>query len=68
MINSENGLLVLPRDVDSLVQAMLVFIKNPKLLKTMSERSRQIAEEKFDVEKINAFMLCEMGVARPAKS
>lgn len=38
------------------------FIVEPTLAERMGRRSRQIAEEKYDVHKVNAVMLREMGV------
>jgi len=45
-----------------LSQAMCRFIDDPKLVKPMGARSREIAEEKFDVHKVNKVMLEAMGV------
>lgn len=39
------------------VAAMERFIENPALISLMGKRSREIAEEKFDVDKVNAFLL-----------
>ena len=47
----------------SLAKAMLKFVEDPALLDRMGRRSRQMAEEKFDVHKVNAVMLKEMGLA-----
>lgn len=60
VVDRENGLLVPPRAVEPLAEAMETFIDNPKLIAEMGQRSREIAEEKFDVDKINAQMLREM--------
>ena len=43
--------------------AMLKFIESPELVIKMGKRSRQIAEEKYDVDKVNAVMLSEMGLS-----
>ena len=40
------------------------FILNPSLVKTMGERSRQIAEERYDVDKVNGIILQELGALR----
>jgi hypothetical protein len=42
---------------------MLKFIENPELIPIMGARSRSIAEEKYDVHKINDVMLNAMGIA-----
>ncbi|MBS0474904.1 MAG: glycosyltransferase family 4 protein [Proteobacteria bacterium] len=64
--DGDNGLLVPPASVDSLVQAMSRFIEDPALAPRMGRRSRQVAEVKYDVHKVNAVMLREMGFPVPA--
>lgn len=58
----DNGYLVPVKDADALAQAMLRFIKQPELIAQMGQRSRSIAEEKYDVHKVNAQMLEGMGL------
>lgn len=65
VIEGENGFLVPVKSVDALVEAMLNFIEDPTLAPRMGRRSREIAEEKYDVHKVNAVMLREMGMAQP---
>lgn len=60
--DGDNGFLVPVKSVDALVQAMECFIKDPSLAEQMGQRSRQIAEEKYDVHKVNNVMLQEMGL------
>jgi glycosyltransferase involved in cell wall biosynthesis len=48
-----NGFLVPVRDVPALAAAMLRFIENPALITAMGLQSRRLAEERFDVAKIN---------------
>lgn len=55
--HEENGLLVAPRDADSLFEAMLRFVRQPHLASRMGAASRRLAEEKFDVRQVNAEML-----------
>lgn len=62
VVPGENGFLVPVATVDELAQAMLRFLEEPILVARMGTRSRQIAEEKFDVRRINARMLQEMGL------
>lgn len=52
-----NGFLVPPRDVEALVGAMERFIKEPALIETMGKESRRLAEERFDVRKVNARLM-----------
>jgi glycosyltransferase involved in cell wall biosynthesis len=61
VIDGINGFLVPPRDVDGLVAAMERFIRQPDLIITMGQASRKLAEERFDVHKINAIILQAMG-------
>ncbi len=58
----ENGFLVPARDVTALVKAMERFVREPELIPQMGRRSRQIAEEKFDVRKVNQVLLETMGL------
>lgn len=62
VVDGDNGLLVPVKSVDALEQAMLKFIEDPTLVPRMGLRSRQMAEEKYDVHKVNAVMLREMGI------
>lgn len=62
VVDGENGFLVPVKSVDALSEAMLKFIEDPTLAPRMGKRSREIAEEKYDVHKINAVMLREMGI------
>lgn len=64
VIDGENGFLVPVRSVDGLVEAMKAFIANPELAAQMGQRSREIAEERYDVHKVNAVMLREMGITQ----
>ncbi len=57
-----NGFLVPVKAVDELASAMLKFIEQPELVVSMGSRSRKLAEEKYDVHKVNDFMLREMGI------
>ena len=61
VINGHNGFLVPVRDVDALAQAMIRFIKEPDLIESMGRASRLLAEERFDVHKVNAVMISAMG-------
>lgn len=63
VVNGDNGFLVPVRSVQGLVVAMEQFIEEPKLTIRMGERSRQIAEEKYDVHKVNRAMLEAMGIS-----
>jgi glycosyltransferase involved in cell wall biosynthesis len=60
VVHGDNGFLVLIQSVESLLSAMIRFVENPKLASSMGIRSREIAENKYDVNKVNDVMLFEM--------
>lgn len=62
VIDGLNGFLVPVKSVDELVTAMEKFILNPNLISKMGVASREFAEEKFDVNKVNEVMLDKMGI------
>jgi glycosyltransferase involved in cell wall biosynthesis len=53
VVEYENGLLVRPHNVPDLINAITYMIENPEQRLKMGKKSRQIAENKFDVEIIN---------------
>ena len=57
-----NGFLVPVRDAEALAGAMEKFIKNPELIAQMGAQSRKIAEDKYDVHKVNRVILSAMGL------
>lgn len=63
VIDGDNGFLVPVKSVDALEQAMQRFVDDSMLARRMGNRSREIAEDKYDVHKVNAVMLREMGIA-----
>jgi len=62
VIDGKNGFLVSVKDVDALKSAMEKFILEPDLISQMGKQSRIIAEEKYDVRKVNRAILKEMGL------
>jgi glycosyltransferase involved in cell wall biosynthesis len=62
IVDGDNGFLVPVQAVDELANAMIRFIEEPDLIVSMGQRSRLIAEEKYDVHKVNAVMLEAMGL------
>lgn len=60
----ENGFLVPVKSVDALVAAMNRFIEEHELAETMGRAGRRLAEEHYDVHKVNQQMLEFMGLAR----
>jgi|FaiFalDrversion2_1042247.scaffolds.fasta_scaffold04600_3 glycosyltransferase involved in cell wall biosynthesis len=63
VVHGVNGFLVPPRDVEALAAAMERFILQPDLILTMGQASRQMAEEWFDVHKVNQRILAALGIA-----
>lgn len=63
VVDGDNGFLVPVQSVDALAEAMARFITDPTLATRMGQRGRQLAEDKYDVHKVNAVMLKEMGLA-----
>jgi glycosyltransferase involved in cell wall biosynthesis len=57
-----NGYLVPIRDVPALAQAMERFVADPALIERMGHESRRLAEQRFDVSRINAEMMRAMGI------
>lgn len=53
----ENGFLIPKQNAEALAERMLWFIEHPDVWQTMGLASRKMAEERFDVHKINAEML-----------
>jgi glycosyltransferase involved in cell wall biosynthesis len=62
VVDGENGFLVPVQSVDALVEAMARFITDPTLAVRMGQRGRQLAEDKYDVHKVNTMLLKEMGL------
>jgi len=60
VVDGVNGFLIPVRDVEALSAAMERFIHQPELIEKMGRASRSIAEERFDVRKINQVILREM--------
>lgn len=62
VINGLNGLLVPVKDVQALSDAMCEFIEHPEMIPSMGEASRKIAEDKFDVHKVNKVIMQTMDI------
>jgi len=62
VVDGRNGFLVPVQDVSALSESMIKLIENPEQVAAMGARSRQMAEEKYDVHKVNKAMLKEMGL------
>ncbi|MGO2019118.1 glycosyltransferase family 4 protein [Psychrobacter sp.] len=62
VIDAYNGYLVPVKAIEELAAAMEHFIVNPALVIKMGKASRQLVEEKFDVNAVNQSMLEAMGL------
>ena len=62
--DGDNGYLVPVRDVDTIVDAMEKIISDDSLTKQMAKRARKIAEEKYDVRKVNEKIRITMEIER----
>ncbi|MGL1863265.1 MAG: glycosyltransferase family 4 protein [Pseudodesulfovibrio sp.] len=60
VIDGENGFLTPLKDVDALTAAMEKLIVDPALTAKMGAASRKLAEDKFDVDKVNDAILSFM--------
>ncbi|MBT0653122.1 glycosyltransferase family 4 protein [Geomobilimonas luticola] len=61
--DGDNGYLVPVKDATALAAAMEKFILQPELIERMGRRSREIAEEKYDVHKVNSVIMHHMGLS-----
>jgi glycosyltransferase involved in cell wall biosynthesis len=57
-----NGFLVPVKDAVALEKAMEKFILKPELIREFGMESRKIAEEKYDVRKVNKVIIEAMGL------
>lgn len=62
VVAGANGYLVPVRNAEALADAMTYFIRQPVLVARMGAVSRKVAEEKYDVHKVNAQMMEAMGL------
>ena len=60
--DGQNGFLVPVKSVEALAQAMEKFILNPDLIVQMGQKSREIAEAKYDVHQVNQEILRTMRI------
>ena len=60
VVHGENGFLVPVKDVSALADAMEKFILNPDLVGKMGSRSREMAEEQYNVHEINSTIVSIM--------
>lgn len=62
VVEGKNGYLVPIKDSRALSQAMERFLIDPSLIPEMGQQSRRLAEERFDVRKVNLEILSRLGI------
>jgi len=62
VIEGENGYLVPKQDAKALAERMIWFIENSQKRGGMGIKSRELAEQKYDVHKVNAELMEIMGL------
>jgi len=62
VVDGENGYLVPVRDPVALAGAMERFLSNPTSISEMGHLGRKLAQRKYDVNKVNAVILAELGL------
>lgn len=62
VVHGVNGFLVPVKNPGALAEAMEKFVEQPALAESMGRESRRIAEEKYDVHKVNRVILDVMEV------
>lgn len=62
VIDQDNGYLVPVKNSQKLAEAMEKLIQTPSLIPVMGLKSRRLAQEKFDVHKVNNTILKGMGL------
>lgn len=60
VVHGSNGLLVPPRNASALHDAMFRLAQDATLVEQMGTQSRRIAEERYDVHKVNADLIRHM--------
>jgi glycosyltransferase involved in cell wall biosynthesis len=60
VVDGVNGFLVPIRDANALAEKMIWMIEHPEAVARMGERSRRLAEEKFDVHKVNSIIISKL--------
>ena len=63
VIDGKNGYLIKKNSSKELASAMIKFIEDNRLINEMGLYSRELANERFDVHKVNSIMLEEMDIS-----
>ena len=57
VLRNENGILIEPKQLNELILGIRFFLENPASIGPMGNRSRKLAEERFNVDIINDMIL-----------
>ena len=52
IIPNETGILVKPKDISSLTDALILLLSNPEKIELMGSKARELAKEQFSVKKV----------------
>lgn len=66
VVDGDNGYLIPAQSADALFEAMQQCVLHPEVLHLMGRRSRQMAEDKFDIQVINQKLMSLLEVAPSA--
>lgn len=64
VVDGVNGFLVPIKNYEILAEKMLFLYENPKLINQMAFEGRKMAEDLFDVKKVNNDIICAMKIKR----
>jgi glycosyltransferase involved in cell wall biosynthesis len=62
VIEGRNGYIVSVKNSKALSEAMERFLIDPSLIPAMGHQSRRLAEERFDMRKVNSVILSRLGI------
>jgi len=60
VVHGVNGFLVPPRNAEALAEAMEEFVREPGLIERMGQESRRLAEERFEMRKVNTKLIAHL--------
>jgi len=62
VVDGSNGFLIPVKNADALAEKMIWMIQHPEETKEMAKKSREICEQKYDVNKVNKIMMRSMSL------
>jgi len=64
VVDGVNGFLVEPKDVAALADRIERYLRNPSLVEEHGRKSRELAENRFDIRAVNELMLDALALSR----